>query len=444
MNKQFFIHGKPSSGESTGKNVFEGLGERITDEVFKSSQQMETPSLKCEIRKWKQSSYSVFTFFRNGLDCYGSQNGFCALTLIVEGYYPIKVVPIYYLLELIYKSGLQDTLHCIDQSGKYLISSFQDVPLLSKLTNDVFGRLDEGLFRKIDQTFHSSTGTEKARIYHPIDVDSEEFFNALRENGTVYISPNFNSNSETILQLQNEANKSSRLQAENTQLREDKEALTQKVSELQKRIDEKLIPTVSQPDKSGVISKLKKENQDLRETIAKLQNKSEPVFKDKIVQDFFNKTRPLDLINILNSLLICLCLFGIFRCTPNESQDFDSDRNTLIQERDSLKRLLSDSDKNVLHSKKDSLETLINQLEQLSQSEIMHSGNSRSIRKNESVTLSIVYDNIESDYLKWAIENGDIASLNNNQLTGKKRGNVLVKCLYHNIIVNRRVIQVTD
>lgn len=438
MNKQFFIHGKPSSGESTGRNVFEGLGERITDEVFKSSQQMETPSLKCEIRKWKQSIYSVFTYFRNGLDCYGSQNGFCALTLIVEGYYPIKVVPIYYLLELIYKSGLQETLHCIDQSGKYLISSFQEVPLLSKLTNDVFGRLDEGLLRKIDQTFHSNTGTERAVIFNPIDVDSEEFFNVLKERGTVYITPNFKSNSETILQLQSEANKSSRLQAENTQLREDKKALTQKVSELQKEINEKPIPSVSQPDKSGVISELKNENQKLKETIAEMQVKSKHI-------------KPLDLINIFNSLLICLCLLGIFKCTSNESQDIDNDRNTLVQERDSLKGLLDrmkplsrNSDTNDLLQEKDSLKKLLNQLGQLSQSTIIHSGASTSIKKNEVVTLSIDCNHLENDYLKWAIEGGDIASLNKNQLTGLKKGEVLVKCLYRGIIVNCRVIQVTD
>lgn len=442
MEKQFFIHGKPSSGESTGTNVFDGLGERITEEVFKNSQQMGTPCLKCEIRKWKQSSYSVFTYFRNGLDCYGSQNGFCALTIIVKDYYCIKVVSIYNLLEFIYKSGLQDTLHCIDQTGKYLINSYKDVPLLSALPNDVFARLDDSLFRPIDQSFRSNIGAERYGLFHPIDADSEAFFSGLKEDGVVIVSPTFKSNSDKIEQLQNEVEGVSRLQSENVLLKKTTDELQQKLSEIkEKSRNNRPVPL---PDNSGYIRELEQENQSLKRALEQFQKKdiakpSQDVnnVADKIVKS----VKPTDWMHFVNFALICVCLLGGFKCTQDETTN-PSGESEIVVANQSV-------DSKALIKEKDSLKNVMDQIKVLSCSQIIHSGAGITIRKNTPVVLSLspkAPNNDNPIQLKWDIDvvSPAEAEIKQNTLMGKTAGHVIVKCVYNGIIVNRRDIEITN
>lgn len=442
MEKQFFIHGKPSSGESTGTNVFDGLGERITDEVFKSSQQMKTPCLKCEIRKWKQSSFSVFTYYRNGFDCYGSQNGFCALTLIVKDYYCIKVVSVYNLLEFIYKSGLQDTLHCIDQAGKYLINSYKDVPLLSALPNDVFARLDDSLFRPIDQSFRSNTGIERYCQFHPIDADSEAFFSAFREDGIVIVSPTFKSNSDKIMQLQNEVEGVSRLQSENALLKKTTEEQQHRLSELEEK--SKKNPTITQSDNSDYIKKIEKENQNLRRENEQLQKKdiAKPTQDLNIVADRIVKSiKPTDWIHYVNFVLICICLSGVFKCTQDEMSINPSEDSDVVD-------ISQPVDYVALNQDLDSLKNTMTQIKAISVSQIKHSGRSTTIQKNNPVILSLSIDsnNYNPNQLEWGVDviyPGD-AVIRQDTLIGKNAGYVTVKCVYNGIIVNRRDIEITN
>lgn len=439
MEKQFFIHGKPSSGESTGTNVFDGLGERITEEVFKNSQQMGTPCLKCEIRKWKQSSYCVFTYFRNGLDSYGSQNGFCALTIIVKDYYCIKVVSIYNLLEFIYKSGLQDTLHCIDQTGKYLINSYKDVPLLSALPNDVFARLDDSLFRPIDQSFRSNIGAERYGLFHPIDADSEAFFSGLKEDGVVIVSPTFKSNSDKIEQLQNEVEGVSRLQSENVLLKKTTDELQQKLSEIkEKSRNNRPVPL---PDNSGYIRQLEQENQSLKRALEQLQKKdiAKPSQDVNNVADWIVKSvKPTDWMHFINFALICVCLLGVFKCTHDEKPVDPSEATEAVYTNQ------SDDDE----ARNNDMDSLMTQIKTLSHAEIKHSGKNITIKKDEKVALYLSIDstNYNPNQLKWDIDNipPAEAKIENDSLMGKKTGQVRVKCIYYGIIVNRRDIEITN
>lgn len=442
MEKQFFIHGKPSSGESTGTNVFDGLGERITEEVFKNSQQMGTPCLKCEIRKWKQSSYCVFTYFRNGLDSYGSQNGFCALTIIVKDYYCIKVVSIYNLLEFIYKSGLQDTLHCIDQTGKYLINSYKDVPLLSALPNDVFARLDDSLFRPIDQSFRSNIGAERYGLFHPIDADSEAFFSGLKEDGVVIVSPTFKSNSDKIEQLQNEVEGVSRLQSENVLLKKTTDELQQKLSEIkEKSRNNRPVPL---PDNSGYIRELEQENQSLKRALEQLQKKdiAKPSQDVNNVADWIVKSvKPTDWMHFINFALICVCLLGVFKCTHDEKPVDPSEATEAVYTNQS-------DDDEARNNDMDSLKNIMTQIKTLSDSQIIHSGLNPAIRKNDQVvlSLSIAPNNYNHNQLEWDI---DVippaeAEIKQDTLTGIKSGHVIVKCKYSGIIVNLRDIEIKN
>lgn len=439
MEKQFFIHGKPSSGESTGTNVFDGLGERITEEVFKNSQQMGTPCLKCEIRKWKQSSYCVFTYFRNGLDSYGSQNGFCALTIIVKDYYCIKVVSIYNLLEFIYKSGLQDTLHCIDQTGKYLINSYKDVPLLSALPNDVFARLDDSLFRPIDQSFRSNIGAERYGLFHPIDADSEAFFSGLKEDGVVIVSPTFKSNSDKIEQLQNEVEGVSRLQSENVLLKKTTDELQQKLSEIkEKSRNNRPVPL---PDNSGYIRELEQENQSLKRALEQLQKKdiAKPSQDVNNVADWIVKSvKPTDWMHFINFALICVCLLGVFKCTHDEKPVDPSEATEAVYTNQ------SDDDE----ARNNDMDSLITQIITLSHAEIKHSGKNITIKKDEKIALYLSIDstNYNPNQLKWDIDNIPPAEaiIENDSLMGIQTGQVRVKCIYNGFIVNWRDIEITN
>ena len=271
MESQFFFHGNPSNGESTAKNIFDGLEEKVREEFFKFvSNKDASPYLLCEIRRWKNTFYSIYSYYHDGRDYENRPNGHCVLTLVVKNQYCRRTIDLYNLMVVIYKRGLQETLHYIDEYGRFLIRTFYGMEQLDYLGNDFYRNIDESTFANIDNDFQTPSGNE-IELFNPLDVDSQCFFDSLRKNGRVLITANVMSYKQQVASLQSKADRiediESNLQAANNQierLKEENKELSQKQSRNQVSA-----PVVN----SSEVDTLTTENKRIREELALLKSK---------------------------------------------------------------------------------------------------------------------------------------------------------------------------
>ena len=234
MESQFFFHGNPSNGESTAKNIFDGLEEKVREEFFKFvSNKDASPYLLCEIRRWKNTFYSIYSYYHDGRDYENRPNGHCVLTLVVKNQYCRRTIDLYNLMVVIYKRGLQETLHYIDEYGRFLIRTFYGMEQLDYLGNDFYRNIDESTFANIDNDFQTPSGNE-IELFNPWDVDSQCFFDSLQKNGKVIVTENVMTYKQQVVSLQSKTDRSeSELQAANNQierLKKEKEALSKRQS----------------------------------------------------------------------------------------------------------------------------------------------------------------------------------------------------------------------
>lgn len=271
MESQFFFHGNPSNGESTAKNIFDGLEEKVRDEFFKFvSNKDASPYLLCEIRRWKNTFYSIYSYYHDGRDYENRPNGHCVLTLVVKNQYCRLTIDLYNLMVVIYKRGLQETLHYIDESGRFLIRTFYGMEQFDYLGNDFYRNIDERTFVNIDNDLQTPSGNE-IELFNPLDVDSPCFFDSLRKNGKVIITESVMSHKQQVVSLQGKADRieviESNLQAANSQierLKEENKELSQKQSRN---------PVGAQVINRPEVDTLATENKKLKEELALLKSK---------------------------------------------------------------------------------------------------------------------------------------------------------------------------
>ena len=271
MESQFFFHGNPSNGESTAKNIFDGLEEKVRDEFFKFvSNKDASPYLLCEIRRWKNTFYSIYSYYHDGRDYENRPNGHCVLTLVVKNQYCRRTIDLYNLMVVIYKRGLQETLHYIDESGRFLIRTFYGMEQLDYLGNDFYRNIDERTFVNIDNDLQTPSGNE-IELFNPLDVDSPCFFDSLRKNGKVIITESVMSHKQQVVSLQGKADRieviESNLQAANNQI----ERLKEQNKELSQRQSRNPVdaPVINRPE----VDTLAAENKRLKEELALLKSK---------------------------------------------------------------------------------------------------------------------------------------------------------------------------
>ena len=212
MNKHFFVHGKPSEAESSDRRHFDGLEEKLFDEFFSSSKPSDAECMLFEIRRWKGILYSVYTYYRDGRDHANRPNGYCALTLIVEGHYSLRTIHVYDLLANCYEKVIQSTLQWINSSGKYQIGSFKDQTRISELGDYVYSGLNESLFEEIDESVAPKEWTKGPRQVNICDADSMAFWSIIQKDGRVLLSTSYPSvrqklkDSDGLQQLQKRLN----------------------------------------------------------------------------------------------------------------------------------------------------------------------------------------------------------------------------------------------
>ena len=363
MKKEFFIHGTPSDLESTSKNVFDGLEERIADGFFKpATRPADSTCMVCEIRPWRNNYYSVYTYYRIGIDRNGEllPSCYCALTLVVEGMVGYDTGHIYDLMSLAYETGLQQTLNYIDKSGRYLINTFRGREKLDYLANDIYQRLDESTFKQIDANGLSIGNTNSIVRYNIQDTDSKAFHKALRQYGKVYVSTDYPSHEQKINDLERRLGTLESLQGQYRNLQTENRRLNEQITELLKREEEREKPIVGGKKNDSTIKELQNQiasleqaNQYLRERLAKAEqgqgsiqqgqpktNQNSSTQPQGSLIDQFKRaikgSKPSDWFPPLNCLLLILCLFCIHRkFIPTTIPFTDSDSTSVAESKES-------------------------------------------------------------------------------------------------------------
>lgn len=439
----FFIHGKPLSTESTARSVFDGFEKQICDEFF-SSVFSDRFFMSCEIRKWKSSLYSVYSYYVNGIDYAGRSNGYCVLTLIVKGRYSIRPSKIYGLMDDAYKKGLQQTLKFIDGNGRYLINSLNDnLSSLGILENDVYTLLNENDFRTIDNaTTNGGVADSRVERFNPIDADSEACLSVLLRQGKVYVSSNYLSNSQRLSEQE------VRLQSLNDEfeiLKENKTKLEHDLVELRKHlIEERKISSMNvgkqKPDSVDDLKNenllLKQENDILNSKISSLEkqvndsglSKTKNNSDENLLVQFrriFNYNGKLEILPLLNTILLFFCLWGIFNVPAQGLRSKDVLVNKERSEKiDSLKNVIKNKE-----TKMRNMQRFANDGEIMLPQEITN-----------GKTLKLVVRDMDASIFKWSIiEGNECATIEDYKITGKKSGKVKVKCEYEGIVKTKEI-----
>ncbi len=363
MNKQFFFHGNPSNLESTAKNIFDGLEEKISNEFFSSKPINNlSPYLVCEIKRWKNSLYSIYSYFCDGRDYSNRPNGHCVLTLIVENLYCRETFALYKLMELVYEGGLKKGLGYIDDSGKYLISSFYGKNDLDILQKDFYQRLDESSFKAIDDSFINFNSESSIATFNIEDTDSETFFSTFRKEGKVIVSSHVESTQERINNIRTNLNshivslknKINELEQENDKYRQEilnfkmNNSTVEVLTELEpERVEKKAKLKIQQLQIEN--DRLKKENEHIKlkySTISKEKKEEGIIPQGSLLQQMQRKLK--ELLPIIMVGLLLINIWGTYRekgnvaeYTPIESDSIQSHIYKLKHSNDSLTNIIN-------------------------------------------------------------------------------------------------------
>lgn len=336
MEYQFFIHGKPSELESTGNNRFDGLDKIIRDEFFGRSPS-EEPSLVCEIREHNSLFYSVYTYYHQGRDNAGRQNGYCALTLIVQNEYCLITEHIYDLLKWLYDNYLLRKLNCISADGKWLIGTFRSMTNLGELWKPVEENLRKQYFSTIDSRVIPENRQGDCMKYNPADADTPVFYQDWKRSGKIYVSQAFMTAKERVEALSKEVQNSRAVYNSYEELERKHHALSTEYNDLKgkyevlkgelARVRNRPAPisTPLPPENKGrydqvVLQYLK----DISSKVSNLTIKSEPQIGQRekeslagrsllsLIIRFLKRLNPIHLFTFLNFLfLIFLCTWAM-------------------------------------------------------------------------------------------------------------------------------------
>ena len=468
----FFVHGKPFEGESTATDRFDGLEEQITKKFFRSSYAFKDKSFMiCEVRKWKEVFYSVYSLFKDGRDSINRPNGYSVLTLVVEGMYCIMPSHVYNLLEFVYKRGLQESLKVIDNSGRHLISSYSDKENeFGQLAKEVYERLDEKDFREID--FSISEGIPKVLRVNPIDADCESSLIVLRRHeGNLLVSKDFPTVEQEMKSLRKEP---MRLEQQLASLRNEKKSLSEKNESLQGEVTalreqlakvnepEHPVQPLPEPAKPIGYEELRKTRDALKELANQIR---------EMLVDFKNRKKPepdsgnllgqfstfikatFRFFPFLNSILLCVCLCGIFLKDASCSTTlFNSDSTkTTVEVRNDKKETGLQQEIKELKKQEKELSNKLNTLKEpikaiFEGAQIMHSWKTTQIPQNESVDLKLdlknKYEPCNSHVVWKIVEGKDIAKIEGNSLTAHKKGKIKVIANYCGVQIAERDIEI--
>ena len=193
MRFEILIHGKPSEAEMIcSGQIGAGIEEQVYKEFFGSNLKPSvSPCFVYEIRKWKGTLYSIYSIYNDGKDSFGSGNGYCVVSLIVDSYFSDDFIRINDLLKQLYGSLLYNNI--IDDSGKYLVRTLKDSVDLIVLNDIVTNYIGTMRFMQIDANETFGRPSDNAICLNLKDANYQLVYSGLKEQGRIYVSSKYKS-----------------------------------------------------------------------------------------------------------------------------------------------------------------------------------------------------------------------------------------------------------
>ena len=306
MTKCFFIHGTPSSAESTAKNIFDGFEDRISGEYFNGVRPTSRTCLICETRGWKGGLFTVYTYYVSCSDNAG-RNGptYCALTLIVQDGITAHIGTLYETLKKAFVA-LQAKYHYIDESNQFIINTFRDKPGLSELSGLVLQEVEKMPFEDLVHDYQKSGEATQPLCFNIADILSGTVVDGLKKQGKICVAPDYPTLEQiaSMKKVQEEAKKMAHkgVNRPSTQVGQEDSGTPQPSYEDTQYMNLKL------ENKA-----LRSENESLRERLAEQSyGNNDNEYSDGTGASLFRAIRPIEWLIVANFVLLMVCLSSIF------------------------------------------------------------------------------------------------------------------------------------
>ncbi len=422
MEGQLIIHGKPTEGELLSVGMFDGFEEKIYSDFFGSSTKpIVSPCYVFEIRRWKGVLYSVYSYYNDGKDKYGSGNGYCVVSFIIKGNHTHEYGKMMSALHRVYDTTLKGELNIIDESGKYLVPSLRDNIDLSILESICQNLISDFQWGIIPSSYNISKASDTTCCWNTVDAADSRVNDIIKQEGKIYISTKFLSISDRQ-QKQKESVQRKILSNERPEERLETNVNDNDSSDkmLAERIDkaeakiirnvEYLLSTYLPADKAGNFRDLDSESS------ATCSSNS------------FSITKFANWVTLVNCILLFVCLFYTCRCNNSFGSDsyIGVHGDSINVEMATIAKLQLDSIKH----ERDSLRNIVNVFNQNQLFKIdIDALTQDKPYLTSNGTLSIVFN---KTYLQenlrgtFEIRKGDAAEIKDNIITPQKNGTVII------------------
>lgn len=259
MNIIGFYHGKLRDTYRFPQKVEanDDFLEKIKEETFRESTTYSRisdrkPLMIASLRKWREKTFSVFTYFISSFDAANRPGGYLATTIIIQDYLVSDRNKLYSIFEeVLTKLQLEQVLG----SNRILIENFDEKKsFFASLMDDIISCISNvcGPFIPIPE--YSKDGEPSA--FNVEDCNDDAFLKALKASGVSYVSKNFIS------------------MKENNEYKKKYEDALATIQQLKKKVADQANSAASNTDKrekeNARIFKLQSENAELKEQNATL------------------------------------------------------------------------------------------------------------------------------------------------------------------------------
>ena len=260
------IHGKPLAGSScVTSGIDSSLAQKIVQEFFEAMSGMkEKESLVVDARYWKDSWYSVYTYFlaKNIKDTAGRESYF-ALSLIIPQKYCCLVSQVYSLLQTIVKESVVGVY--LSQNGQYIVQDLSDTAKFKRLCDNLMGKY-VNLEEKFDAGFKPSSLLSNDTYCNLLDCDSKALVNLLKTKGRIIVTESAATKDSLAQQASAYARQVQQLQAEVNTNKTTIEAQNKQILQLQE------VARKASDSQAGQVKQLEMKVSNLQAENAKLTN----------------------------------------------------------------------------------------------------------------------------------------------------------------------------
>lgn len=441
MRFEILIHGKPSEAEMIcSGQIGAGIEEQVYKEFFGSNLKPSvSPCFVYEIRKWKGTLYSIYSIYNDGKDSFGSGNGYCVVSLIVDGYFSDDFVRINDLLKQLYSSLLYNNI--IDDSGKYLVRTLKnsvDLIVLNDIVKDFIGTMR---FMPIDTNETFGRPSDNAICLNLKDANPQLVYSGLKEQGRVYVSSKYKSLEQLEkerLQRQAETEIARKpimkktANDEGERIHVDKfdartlESLSRKIDLLLQRVP---------ADKAGGFP---------------FSNSADERPDTNHVKNSFKGVSIFNWVTVVNCVLLLLCLF---RCNPSSHNNTDkgytsATLNDSTRETEDAPLRFTQNDFSILQRENEELKHVISILENSPEISIDIDGISNGeIKLGKSYKLTLLQDNQVVPISIGTLKCDEGLTIDKNEdgnysITGIELGSQRISCYIGDYLLINREIKV--